>query len=100
MCISFIQPAVIGACRASRVGQHQVLQRPRRSCEDYCPSEALGRIYKHHHKTINIKDVRIVTQEQNLTIVVNPDPKEYNEMWIGGEGNGVAVMTGSPQSGK
>ena len=49
---------------------------------------------------LDIKDIRIVTQEQDLTIVVNPDPKEYNEMWIGGEGNGVAVMTGSPQSGK
>ena len=88
---------VIDTCSGGHVGQHQALQRPRRSCEDYCPSEALGRIYKHHHKKINIKDVRIVTQEQNLTIVVNPDSKECDEWWIGGEGDGVAVMIGSPQ---
>ena len=28
------------------------------------------------------------------------DPKECHEWWIGGEGNGVAVMIGSPQNEK
>ena len=48
----------------------------------------------------DIKDTRIVTQEQDLTVVVKLDPTEYDECWIGGEGNGVAMMIGSPHNGK
>ena len=61
------------------------------------PSDELTKIIT---MKMDIKDIRSVTQAQDLTIVVNPDPKECDEWWIGGEGNGVAMMIGSPHHGK
>ena len=47
-----------------------------------------------------IRNIRIVTQEQELTIIVNPDLKECDEWWIGGEGKGAMLMIASPQKEK
>ena len=89
MCIPFIRPETIKFCKG-KDGRVKIT----------VPAKLSGEPTNIITIKLYIKDVRIVTQEQDLTIVVNPDPKECDELWIGCEGNGVAVTIGSPQNGK
>ena len=46
---------------------------------------------------VGTKTIEMVAQEQELTVIVHPDPNQCDEWWIGGEGNGTAFLVGSPQ---
>ena len=46
---------------------------------------------------VGTKNVELVTQEQELTAIAHSDPSRCDESWIGGEGNGTALLVGSLQ---
>ena len=89
MCILSIRPETIKLCRGQD-GRIRITVPPKLS------GERTNTILV----KLDFKEVRIVSQEQELTIVVNPNPKKCDEWWIDAEGTGVMLMIGSPQNGK
>ena len=43
---------------------------------------------------VGTQNVEVVTQEQALTEIVHFDQSRCDEWWIGGEGNGIALLVG------
>ena len=89
MCILSIRPETIKLCRGQD-GRIRITVPPKLSGE---PTDAI--LVK-----LIFKEVRIVSQEQELTIVVNPNPKNCDAWWIGRDGAGVMMMIGAPRNEK
>ena len=43
------------------------------------------------------KNIEMIKQAQELTVIVNPDPNQCDEWHLGGENNGCGLLVGTPQ---
>ena len=43
------------------------------------------------------KNIEMIKQAQELTVIVNPDPNQCDEWHLGGEGSGCGLLVGTPQ---
>ena len=43
---------------------------------------------------VGTTNAEVVTQEQELSVIVHSDQSRFDEFWIGGEGNGTALLVG------
>ena len=62
------------------------------------PARVAGKPPQIIRMKIGTKIVELVAREKVLTVVINPDPNQYDEWLLDGEGTGFALLVRSPQT--
>ena len=62
------------------------------------PARNAGELSRIIITTVRKNTVEVVSQEQKLIVIVRPGVNQFAEWWIGGEGNGMALLVDSPQT--
>ena len=61
------------------------------------PAQIAGEPQQIIRMKIGGKNIEMIKQAQELTVIVNPDPNHGDEWHLGGEGTGCGLLVGTPQ---